>query len=261
MPTVFFSWQSDRPTKEGRNLIERALKMALERIAQDMNLEEPLRDLIFDKDTQGVAGSPPVFDTILEKIDGAAVFVPDLTFIAQRQNGDPIPNANVLIEYGYALKTIGHSRIVPVMNTAHGKPTRATMPFDLAHHKFPIQYEVPEGAPDDERRAQRAQLAKVLESAIRNVLNSEEYKASLPKPEPPPPVKYREPLQGRARFWPEGEPVGYANNPMRSLVLGGNRYANRNWRWPRYVASPHARTSDQTTSVDRRDPQGNIALD
>lgn len=218
MPTVFFSWQSDRPTKEGRNLIEKALKMALERSAQDVNLEEPLRDLIFDKDTQGVAGSPPVFDTILEKIDRTAVFVPDLTFVAQRQNGDPIPNANVLIEYGYALKTIGHHRIVAVMNTAYGKPKRATMPFDLAHHKFPIQYEVPEGAPDDERRAQRDLLAKLLESAIRDVLNSEEYKASLPTPDPLPPVKYREPLQSRARFWAKGEVVGYARNPLGSLL-------------------------------------------
>ena len=120
VPTVFFSWQSDRPTKEGRNLIETALKTALKRIAQDIGLEEPLRNLALDKDTQGVPGSPPIFDTILEKIDRTAVFVPDLTFVAQRQNGDPIPNANVLIEYGYALKTIGHHRIVAVMNTAHG---------------------------------------------------------------------------------------------------------------------------------------------
>jgi len=177
--TVFFSWQSDRPTKEGRNLIEKSLKTALERIAQDIRIDESARELTLDKDTAGVAGSPPVFDTILGKIDRAAVFVPDLTFVAARQNGDPIPNANVLIEYGYALKSIGHNRIVPVMNTSFGKPKRETMPFDLAHHRFPIQYEVPEGAPDEERMAQRDQLAKALESAVRAVLDSDAYKSSL----------------------------------------------------------------------------------
>jgi hypothetical protein len=220
VPTVFFSWQSDRPTKEGRNLIETALKTALKRIAQDIGLEEPLRNLALDKDTQGVPGSPPIFDTILEKIDRTAVFVPDLTFVAQRQNGDPIPNANVLIEYGYALKTIGHHRIVAVMNTAHGKPKRDTMPFDLAHHIFPITYDLFEGAPDDERHAQRDQLAKTLESAIRTVLNSEKYKASLPKPEPLPAVKYREPQQGRARFWAKDDPVGYVYDPLNTFQGG-----------------------------------------
>jgi hypothetical protein len=214
--TVFFSWQSDRPTREGRNLIERALKTALERIAEDISVDEAPRELRLDKDTQGVAGLPPVFDTILAKIDHAAVFVPDFTFVAQRQNGDPIPNANVLIEYGYALKSISHNRIVAVMNTAYGTPERETMPFDLAHHRFPIQYGLPEGAPDDERRTQRDRLAKALESAIRAVLDSDAYAASIAPNAPP---KYRQPLDGRARFRSKGDAIGFSNDPDFSVKL------------------------------------------
>jgi hypothetical protein len=213
--TVFFSWQSDRPIREGRNLIERALKTALERIAADIEVDEAPRELVLDKDTLGVAGSPPVFDTILAKIVRASIFVPDLTFVAQRQNGDPIPNANVLIEYGYALKSLGHERIVAVMNTAYGKPKRETMPFDLAHHKFPIPYDVPEGTTDDERKAQREQLARALESAIRDVLKSDAYQSSLTPIAPP---KYREPLDGRARFRAKGEIIGFSNDPVNRIV-------------------------------------------
>ncbi|HEX3747610.1 MAG TPA: hypothetical protein VHW09_26930 [Bryobacteraceae bacterium] len=212
--TVFFSWQSDRPTKEGRNLIERALKSALERISKELTIDERPHELVLDKDIKGVPGSPPIFDTILGKIDRAAIFVPDLTFVAERKNGEPTPNPNVLIEYGYALKSLGHSRIVPVMNTAYGKPNRATMPFDLAHHAFPSPYDVPDGASDDERKAQREHLSKVLEIEIRQILAAETYKSSLA---PVKPREYRRPLDGRARFRAKGEPIGFYKHPIASL--------------------------------------------
>jgi hypothetical protein len=118
MNTVFFCWQADTPTREGRNFIERALKAAIFRISSDTELEEAIRDVSLDRDTKGVAGSPPIVDTIFRKIDEAAVFVPDLTFIAKRPDGRPTPNPNVLIEYGWAPKSRGHSRMVPIMNAA-----------------------------------------------------------------------------------------------------------------------------------------------
>jgi hypothetical protein len=37
-------------------------------------------------------------DTIFRKIDGTAIFVPDLTFVGKRADGRPTPNPNVLIE-------------------------------------------------------------------------------------------------------------------------------------------------------------------
>jgi hypothetical protein len=217
MPTVFFSWQSDRGNAD-KNFIERALQTAIKRVSSDLEIAEDPRDpLQLDKDTQGASGSPNIFDTIRKKIDGAAVFVADLTFVSDRPKGEPSPNPNVLIEYGYALKSLSSARIVGVMNSAHGEPSRNALPFDLASYRFPITYDLAENTSDEDRKKAREQLAATLERAIRDVLASDEYKTSLPKPEPPPPVKYREPQQGRARFWSKGEPVGYVFNPLRAF--------------------------------------------
>jgi hypothetical protein len=175
--TVFFSWQDDRAKKEGRNLIERALEIAVSRIAKDTKVEEAVRDgLEVDKDTKGVPGSPPIFPTILDKIDRAAIFVPDLTFVGTRPDGRATPNPNVLIEYGWALKSLGYFSIVPVMNEAHGAPTRQSLPFDLASFRFPITYNVPDAADDATRRAEREQLAKSFEAALKGVFESTEFR-------------------------------------------------------------------------------------
>jgi hypothetical protein len=81
-------------------------------------VEEAVREgLTLDKDTRGVPGSPPLFDTILKKIEGATVFVPDLTFVGTRSNGEPTPNPNVLIEYGCALRHL-EPVTQPVFTTA-----------------------------------------------------------------------------------------------------------------------------------------------
>jgi hypothetical protein len=99
--TVFFSWQADTVPIIGRNVIERALERAIARIGRDTEIEEAVRELAIDKDTQDVPGSPPIVETIFKKIDQAAVFVPDLTFVGKRLDGRPTPNPNVLIEYGW----------------------------------------------------------------------------------------------------------------------------------------------------------------
>lgn len=89
LTTIFFSWQADTPTREGRNFIERALERAAKRISVDTNVEEAIRELEIDRDTKGAPGSPPIVETIFRKIDKAAVFVPDLTFVGKRLDGRP----------------------------------------------------------------------------------------------------------------------------------------------------------------------------
>jgi hypothetical protein len=178
--TVFFSWQSDRSTKEGRNLIERALGTAVSRIAKGTSVDEAARDgLEVDKDTKGVPGSPPIFSTILDKIDRAAVFVPDLTFVGTRLDGSPTSNPNVLIEYGWALKSLGYSRIISVMNETHGAPTRQSLPFDLVNFRFPITYNVPDDANDTIRHAERDHLATKFEAALKAVFESTEPRGDI----------------------------------------------------------------------------------
>jgi hypothetical protein len=142
--TIFFSWQADTNTRSGRNFIQKALERAASRISDDTEVEDAVREeLTVDRDTIGVAGSPPIVETIFRKIDQAALFVPDLTFTGKRLDGRPTPNPNVLIEYGWALKSLSHSRIVPVMNTAYGEPVADAMPFNMRHLRNPIPYHCP----------------------------------------------------------------------------------------------------------------------
>jgi hypothetical protein len=197
--TVFFSWQADRTTREGRNLIQRALESAVERVRDDLDVEPAVREeLALDKDTEGVAGSPPIFQTILGKIDKASVFVADLTFCGTRPDGRPTPNPNVLIEYGWALKALGHFQVLAVMNTAYGDP--ASLPFDLASFRHPMQYSLTENASDTDRASVREQLARELEKALKVVFESEEFKAKIQRLVPPLTLfKAKQVMNGKAR--------------------------------------------------------------
>src|ERR1700730_5862250 len=124
--TIFFSWQSDTPNACGRTFIEDALNDALESLAADATLEPAIREegLSIDRDTRGVSGTPPIVDTIFKKIDRAAGFLADMTFVATRLDGKgKSPNPNVLVEYGWALRSLSHGRILVVMNTAYGEPS------------------------------------------------------------------------------------------------------------------------------------------
>jgi len=221
MPTtVFFSWQSDCVPRDARNFIDTALRAAIKRLSLDAEVEESVReDLLVDKDTENVPGSPRIFQTILSKIDAAAVFLADLTYVARRPNGDPTPNPNVLIEYGYALKSLGDSCIISVMNATYGEPNRQTMPFDLIERRWPITFDLPAGADDDKRKSEREALSKKLESALKAFFSSGAYKGKIDKlNQSTTPTLYREPLDGRARFRAEGQPIGFTREPFAHLT-------------------------------------------
>ena len=208
MPTtIFFSWQADTPTKEGRNFIERALERAARKIGDDATVEEVVRDLKIDSDTKGAPGSPPIVETIFRKIDKAAIFVPD---------DRPTPNPNVLVEYGWALKSLGHSRILPVMNTAYGAPTAENMPFDMIHLRRPILYDCPVNADDERRKQERGALSKELERRVGEIIRSDEFKGSLPKAQPPAVFTPQDPKDGAARFRARGAPLGIVNRSWGS---------------------------------------------
>ncbi|SFS07679.1 hypothetical protein SAMN05421771_1372 [Granulicella pectinivorans] len=146
----------------------------------DMDVIESQRpSLEADRDTKGVPGSPPIFETILSKIKAAEIFVADLTFIGKRDNDNRlVSNPNVLIEYGFALNALGDARIIGIMNAAYGEPSDETMPFNLKGRRFPMHYCVPEDASDDDVRATRKTFTKELAGALRTILESPAYKAS-----------------------------------------------------------------------------------
>ncbi|TWB77196.1 hypothetical protein FBZ87_1038 [Nitrospirillum amazonense] len=212
--TIFFSWQSDAPDKTGRRFIERCLERAITKLAADVELEEAVRDLQVDRDTKGVPGSPKIVDTIFSKIDRAEAFIGDVTFVGRRLNGDPIPNPNVLIEYGWALKSLGHDRVLTVMNTVYGKPEAATLPFDMRHVRHPISYHLPDGVSSDEMEEVRANLVGVLVSALRDIL-----KIGKASPSPLPIFQPRSSGASPGRFRAEKLPLAYADDLPSGIGL------------------------------------------
>jgi hypothetical protein len=169
-----------------------------------------------DRDTVGVPGVPPIVDTIFDKIDRATIFLPDLTFAGKRIDGRPTPNPNVLVEYGWALKALRYTRIIPVMNVAFGKPTPQTMPFDMRHLRHPsCTYDLPEGASQEQRRNELARLVRSLAGEISAVLRSEGLRTKNERA----PFPAAEPKDGRARFRASGE-LGRANGLPLTFAIG-----------------------------------------
>jgi hypothetical protein len=177
----------------------------------DAAIENALRDTIveLDKDTKGVAGSPPIAETILRKVEECAVFVADLTFVGQSKDKlvdssekpRQFPNPNVLIEYGYALRCHSHAGLVGIMNTAYGKPDAESLPFDLRHLRWPITYHLtnPSGA---DRGNQFKKLVATLVEAIGLILS--EHSTSPIAVEKFVPQKA---TKDAASFWPDGTTV------------------------------------------------------
>ena len=172
--TVFYSWQSDHPNKTNRTFIEETLEAALRKISSDGEIQEAQRDetLTLDKDTKGIPGIPPIADVIFDKISVATVFVPDLSFVGSTAEGRLLSNPNVLIEYGWALSTLGRSRIVPVVNVAFGPVNTETLPFDMRHLRHPISYELEVDTPPEKRKEIKAKLVDDLAKAIKLVIQS-----------------------------------------------------------------------------------------
>lgn len=163
--TVFYSWQSDMPSEIGSNFIRIALNDACARL----NTEEGLGvELHVDSDTAGEPGTPPVTETILRKIATSDIFVGDVTFVATIKRRKKTPNPNVMCEYGYAVGTLSSKRILLVMNTEFGPPTK--LPFDLGHLRHPAQYSVKEASPDLMRRDERKALSKRLEVNLKAII-------------------------------------------------------------------------------------------
>lgn len=164
---VFWSWQSDTPASCNKDFVKQALQLALERVSDELGLDEANRAEV-DHDTKGAAGMVAIVDEIFRKIGEAKVFIGDITFVGRTQpkkEGDKvklIPNPNVLIELGHALTSVGPEGIILVTNTAFGGQIE-DLPFDLRHRRGPIRYELkPDASPEKRQRVQ----AKLVESLI-----------------------------------------------------------------------------------------------
>lgn len=159
--TIFYSWQSDLPNRTNRGFIQSALEKAVADLrSDDSTAVEP----VVDRDTLGEPGAPDIAATILRKIDAATAFVCDVSIASRPENGRPCPNPNVLVELGYALKSLRSERVVLVFNTAFGDVSE--LPFDLRFKRV-LTYHMSEAA---EQNTIRSSLASALSGALKAIL-------------------------------------------------------------------------------------------
>ncbi len=230
MSKVFYSWQADRPGKTGRHLIHDALMDAVKAIlVQVEDADRP--EIHVDSDTRGVVGSSPIFDTILKKIDVAVAFVADVTYVGERADGRRMPNPNVMIEYGWALRAITWQRLIGVMNVFYGAPAQFALPVDLVHMRRPITYSCADDADAATIRMERKRLAEMLKVAIELVLAQAIPVQALRKEYVP-----IAPVTGKARFRLDIDPIGmlHTGGPLQT----GNqpvRFATGPVMWLRVI--------------------------
>jgi hypothetical protein len=165
-PVVFYSWQSDLPSKTNRGLIEAALKKACKELSAEY--EEAIR---VDSGIEGEAGSPDIAATILRKIEEATVVVADVSIIGiapvtASDKTRPVPNANVMFELGYAKGKLGPKRVIMVCNKAFGRIE--DLPFDIrGRGVLGYEYKADEGdGPKDARNDLAGQLKAAVATAL-----------------------------------------------------------------------------------------------
>lgn len=162
---IFFAWQSDIDEAINRSLIWQSINLVCKKLSEEHPPEQSPRP---ERDTQGISGSPNIAQTIFNKIDQCSVLIADVTFVGKTSNNKHIPNPNVLLELGYAAKTIGWERTILVLNKAYGDAEE--LPFDFRQHRWPIKYEILNSkAPDIAIQTQ--QLTEDLYSAVSSCLD------------------------------------------------------------------------------------------
>jgi hypothetical protein len=161
--TIFYSWQSDLPNNTNWTFIEQAIRKAIKAIKAD---EETVLEPCIERDTVGVPGTPDISSTIFRKIDECQVFIGDVSIINPTTTVDrKMPNPNVLLELGYAAKTLTWDNVICVCNTAFGKAEE--LPFDLRLRRVCTYTATKE---QENKAEEREKLAGKLKGALLPVL-------------------------------------------------------------------------------------------
>jgi len=157
---IFLSWQSDLPEEATTALIRKALRTA------QNNAERSNAGLkiYLDEATRDMPGSPNIPDAIMNKIRTTDMFVCDVTTTGKSADGKATPNPNVAFELGFAVATLGWSRVVLLFNKTLGT-FPADMPFDFDRQR--AMGFVTDNPPN---KGNEGQLAANLTNAIQSVL-------------------------------------------------------------------------------------------
>ena len=168
---IFYSWQSDLPSNNTRGFIQECIEAAARHLRNTVAIEA-------DRDTKGEYGSPDIVETIFSKIDECDLFIADTSIVnkyfATNDKGELSeavklsPNPNVLLELGYAAKTLSWSNVICIMNTDYGEV--GELPFDLEHRR-PVQYSLKESKKSEVREYIRniivSNVLNIMENGVR----------------------------------------------------------------------------------------------
>jgi hypothetical protein len=174
---IFWSWQSDTPGAIGRFLVRDALRLAVERLKQDPEIDEPTRDALhLDHDRQGVPGSPDLVRAILEKIDAAEVVVADVTVVGvvtdvlAGEKPKKLVNSNVATEFGYALRALTYRKVLMVFNSHYGN--YEDLPFDFRQRGGAIVFNLAPQAEKSAIESERKMLVSRFYDALKLCLST-----------------------------------------------------------------------------------------
>lgn len=155
---VFYSWQSDLEPNSTRTFIRACIDEAID-LASEVEAVEAERD----EATLNVTGSPNIVTTLFSKIDECNLFIADVSscYSVNNNKGKSSPNPNVMLELGYAVKTIGWDRIICICNTKYGD----YLPFDIAHNRI-TKYSFSD---KNSRSEERHRIAHIIFKNIRDL--------------------------------------------------------------------------------------------
>ena len=173
--TIFYSWQSDLPNGDTRGLIGDSIDAAVKSLRGTATVHA-------DRDTKGEFGSPDIVQTIFSKIDECDVFVADVSAVttyhpvekAGEDEGTDeekpkrikaTPNANVMIELGYATQVVGWENIICIMNDDYNHD--GEIPFDIEHHRL-THFSLKDKSKADVRK----ELRDIIASTVMNVMEN-----------------------------------------------------------------------------------------
>lgn len=165
--TIFYSWQSDLPGNETRNIIQDSIKDVVRLLRDTVDIEA-------DRDTKGEYGSPDIAKTIFSKIDNCDIFIADVTAVCKYEMTDKdgdvknkyIPNPNVMLELGYATSIVGWENVICVLNSDYGNPE--DMPFDIASRRL-----TPFSLKDGKSKGEVKRYIKgVIQDTVENILEN-----------------------------------------------------------------------------------------
>lgn len=166
---VFYSWQSDLPSNKNRSFIESCIKQAISVVYEK---QKKISEIILESDSRNEIGTPDLSATIFNKIDCCDIFIADISLINPKTNERITPNPNVMIELGYATKTLGWSNILCIYNTEYGKIEE--LPFDIRQRK-PISYNTLKDKANEKKNLTKFISESIIDIIENRIIDKKEF--------------------------------------------------------------------------------------